>query len=561
MNAILAALRSSGMVPGDVLLIEVETVVDNPIKGYPVEIDDHWFDAIRLAAGNGIVVIEPAGNGDFDVNNDRIGRDLDQLEVDWPDAPAWRSLNRKSSPLFLDSGAIVVSACTPEVTFTGTVPTHRRMEWATYGSRIDCFAWGDKVYSCGYGWITGANAANENKWYTDHFNGTSAASAIIAGAALLVQQMHSDTYGRRLSPAQLRALFSDQALGTRVLDDVGPTVLGVMPDLGLVAAELAIVPDVFIRDSIADSGAVPASIVEQSPDIIIRQFQVTNPVAHFGDNGPWASAMPPNDPVVAGQPNYVYLRLRNRGSVNAVNTSVELYWSEASALVAPVHWHPAVKASNFTVPSGGGLTVIGPIGWIPAAGQLPASGHGCFVAVVDHPLDPKPPLIPGTSTWDDFLTYLGRNNNVAWRNFVVLNPTTTTAGLGAASLFVIRGAGDGEPREFALEIIQRVAEGVRITWEVPEELADMISCAGCRDLKEMERTRSGTIRLLLRWQRLIRIPALILEQASGYPCTLQVDLPRFPTPGYDQIVLRQLWGQREVGRLTWMIAGEETDRR
>ena len=94
------------MTPGDVLLIEVETVMGLPIAGYPIEIFDPWFDAIRLAVGNGMVVIEAAGNGTLDADGNDIARDLDRLATDWPSAPAWRSLNRADAN-FVDSGAIV----------------------------------------------------------------------------------------------------------------------------------------------------------------------------------------------------------------------------------------------------------------------------------------------------------------------------------------------------------------------------------------------------------------------------------------------------------------------
>ena len=57
---------------------------------------------------------------------------------------------------------------------------HRRIARASFGSRIDCYAWGENV--------TTADGA-DNKSYVNNFHGTSAASAIVAGAAILVQQM------------------------------------------------------------------------------------------------------------------------------------------------------------------------------------------------------------------------------------------------------------------------------------------------------------------------------------------------------------------------------------
>ncbi|MBA3498068.1 MAG: S8 family serine peptidase [Gemmatimonadales bacterium] len=241
-NAILAALDRGVMAAGDVLLIEVETVINRPVRGYPVEIVDHWFDAIRLAAGNGMIVVEAAGNGYYK-GNTNVGRNLDQLERDWPDAPTWRSMNRKRSDKFVDSGAIMVSACTSAVAPDGAPPkTHRRMAYATFGSRIDCYAWGEDVFTAGSSNVPGANPKQANVWYTDNFTGTSSAAAIIAGAALLVQQMHVATRAQRASPVQVRALLSDRSLGVTVVDQQGSAEIGVMPDLAAIAAKLGAVP-------------------------------------------------------------------------------------------------------------------------------------------------------------------------------------------------------------------------------------------------------------------------------------------------------------------------------
>jgi hypothetical protein len=548
-NAVVAALDPGVMVAGDVLLIEVETLKDHPIRGYPVEIVDHWFDGIRLAVGNGIIVVEPAGNGYYPENSDdKIGRDLDKLENDWPDAPAWRSLNRDSSPLFLDSGAIVVSACTSAVAPDGAPSgTHRRMQWATFGSRIDCYAWGEGVYSAGYGWLPSPTPADPNLWYTDSFDGTSAASAIIAGAALLIQQMSHDTLGWRLSPAQVRALLSDKLTGVQVVDYTGTAYMGVMPDLAAIAARIGAIPDVFIRDSVDDAGAVPNDKVFQSPDIIVRNAAVADPATEFGAAGPWAHAVPPNDPIRAGQANYFYVRLRNRSLVSADGVAVTLYWSEASPLVAPVHWHLIGKLGGIQVTTGGALAVAGPLVWTPQAGDLP--GHGCLVAVADHPLDPEPPQVPAQATWDDFLGYVGRNNNVAWRNFTVIKPLAAGAGLAASAGFVLRGAGTHQ--EFTLELIQHLPDGARLLWDVPAELAAMIRRVMGDEVVDEGDAESGR-RLRLPTQRLMRFPRLRFHRDAAYRCLMRVDFPRRPRQA-GEIVLRQLFERREVGRLTWAI--------
>jgi serine protease len=222
---------------GDVLLIEVETR-----DGYPVEADDAMFDGIRLAAARNFIVIEPAGNGTLS----EAARNLDSVLSSTPASAvtknretgkanrgADRTLNRSTGgAMFHDSGAILVSSCRSSVTRAGA---HRRTPSGGYGSRVDCYAWGEDVATCGFGDYAGSAQA-ENKMYTDTFGGTSSAAAIIAGASILVQQMAVDLRGRPLTPTQMRTLFSGTP-GTAVVK--GTQTIGVLPDLAAIAARVS----------------------------------------------------------------------------------------------------------------------------------------------------------------------------------------------------------------------------------------------------------------------------------------------------------------------------------
>jgi hypothetical protein len=208
---------------GDVLLLEVETG-----DGYPIETDELVFNAIRDAVHKGIIVIEAAGNG-----TEVVGRDLDKPIRREADDPPAVDLNRKSAS-FQDSGAIVVSACRANLASDGG---HRRIRFANYWSRIDCYAWGEKVVTAGggdFGPIGGAN-----RRFTASFGGTSAAAAIIAGAAILAQQIATQPGGRGpLDPARMRAILSDPEMGTAILAPSGGKKIGVMPDLKKIAKRL-----------------------------------------------------------------------------------------------------------------------------------------------------------------------------------------------------------------------------------------------------------------------------------------------------------------------------------
>lgn len=199
------AIRSamSVMRAGDVLLLEAQTTYPPGTAYLPVEVEQAVYDAIRAATDAGIVVVEAGGNGsvDLDTFQDMTGRHV---------------LNR-SSPDFRDSGAIMVGAA------ASTSP-HGRLSFSNFGSRIDCYAWGENVQSTGDGWT--GNATNT---YTPSFGGTSGASPIVTGAAILLQAW---AVGRHYSypPHVLRALLSDPALNT---SSANPPVdrIGVMPNL------------------------------------------------------------------------------------------------------------------------------------------------------------------------------------------------------------------------------------------------------------------------------------------------------------------------------------------
>jgi hypothetical protein len=210
------AIRSamSAMRAGDVLLLEAQTTYPPrpPTDLLPVEVEQAVYDAIRAATDAGIVVVEAGGNGSVDLDKfqDLTGRFI---------------LNRSSSH-FQDSGAIMVGAS------SSAVP-HSRMGFSNFGSRIDCYAWGENIQSTGDGWTGNLTAT-----YTRTFGGTSGASPIVTGAAILLQAWSMARHSSYV-PHTLRALLSDPALNT---PSANPAVdrIGVMPNLkAVIGHELA----------------------------------------------------------------------------------------------------------------------------------------------------------------------------------------------------------------------------------------------------------------------------------------------------------------------------------
>lgn len=206
---------------GNVLLIEEQLF---PSLG-PVEMDPVWLAAIQLATAQGVIVIEPTGNGAVDL-------DL------WVDQNGKNRLNR-TSPDFVDSGAIMVGA--------GTAFTpHQPESFTGLGTRIDCYAWGDSIYTCGAYDPTTSPPQSCNPWDTKTpafqitlFGGTSGASAIIAGAAIATQGMSQANNGSTLNPAALRALLSLDIYGTPSANGLATDRIGMMPDLKKIAGHFS----------------------------------------------------------------------------------------------------------------------------------------------------------------------------------------------------------------------------------------------------------------------------------------------------------------------------------
>jgi serine protease len=171
-DAIMSAVNDGD--PGDVLLYEMQTTVCGGAISFdygPAEWDEMVYDATRTAVANGFVVVAAAGNGNVNLDAAACGNRF--------------NLNVR------DSGAIIVGA--------GSPGTRAKLDFSSFGSRVDVQGYGGQVYTTDYGNVfrDPADLGNINRWYTDTFSGTSSASPIVAGAAVLLQSYASQNYGRR----------------------------------------------------------------------------------------------------------------------------------------------------------------------------------------------------------------------------------------------------------------------------------------------------------------------------------------------------------------------------
>ena len=223
-DAILSAVHN--LQAGDILLLEAQASYDGYGDKYlPVEVHPDIFDAIRVGADKGIIIIEAGANGSNDLDNfkDRNGKKI---------------LNR-NSPDFKDSGAIMVGAG------SSTVP-HKRLWFSNYGSRLDVYGWGENVDT------TSANPSqNTTNLYTSTFSGTSSASPIIAGAATSIQGIAKEHRGSPYTPAELRNILSNPNTGTKSQDPWNDRI-GVLPDLKSILDNLGFNSDIPNSSSILE---------------------------------------------------------------------------------------------------------------------------------------------------------------------------------------------------------------------------------------------------------------------------------------------------------------------
>jgi hypothetical protein len=208
-DAMLSAIETLSW--GDILLIEAQVDVGNDMLG-PIEVYDADFEVIQLATERGIIVVEAGGNGTN--NGSTPAMDMNT----YVDPTGLQILNRDpANPDFRDSGAIIVTAA------TSSAP-HKRLPYAPYGNRIDCYAWGENIDTCS------SDSDGDTRLYRTDFGGTSGASPIIAGAALLVQGIALASSGSKVGPRQMREILSNPITGTAPSSNE-TTHIGVMPDL------------------------------------------------------------------------------------------------------------------------------------------------------------------------------------------------------------------------------------------------------------------------------------------------------------------------------------------
>ena len=347
----------------------------------------------------------------------------------------------------------------------------------------------------------------------------------------------------------MRALLSDPALGTPC--STQDHYIGVMPDLRTIIEEFSgVAVDLFIRDVVNDDGDPRASLDSESPDIIVRPAPAEpDPDAAFGQASGTVNNDSLSSDLVPGEDHCVYVRVRNRGTIDAENVKVSVYWTEASTAHTSSAWTLIGEATIPSVPAGSSLTVSGAIAW--PAGQIPNRRDLTLIALAGNPLDPAP-RAEDFQDWDTFRRHVSRSNNVATRSVqtsVVPVPHAQTAPVHHDVEVTIAGAPE-EARPMAIEFGSQLPEGTVCRLEGPVEL--LMVHFQRRDFIPVDGDERR-IMIALPVKGTARIIEALIPASARYSCVLHFQFPPSILGRSAFVFLRQLDEDIVVGRVRWNI--------
>lgn len=516
---------------GSVLLLEAQAVgaagSSAAGRAIPLEAEDPTFDAIRLATALGITVIEPAAN--------------DGVNLDTYKSSGGKFQFNRSSPDFKESNAIVVGAG------SSTIP-HSRLGFSSFGSRVDLYAWGENVQTC-----TTNATGTENKQYTSNFSGTSSASSIIAGAALIIQgivQTRQDRTGTNLvnpvlryNPTDLRRILQSDGTPTGSPNDL----IGVMPNLRSIinGPFFQNPPDMYIRTEVGSvSRGGPG--LSASPDIIVRTNIIADPQATFGLASGNATSSTLSQDIVPGRDHFVYVRVLNRGGIDAKDVTVRVYASPASTFTVP---EPSTLIGETTIPlirRGNVLTVSPGIKWDSRHIAVDPQTHYCLTAIIDV----QPYNLPDVDvfSFDTYVDSVQAISSIAFSNFEIISaPPSSSENLGYHRLpFIFPGAFNSV-RVFSLKYFSSLPQGSDVKLRVPQAMVkDWTIEKGVPvgDMLELSLNSSHP------WE----LGTGTLEEGSRSQCEVLIKVPAdtYSREGVWELAVIQLAQFKgEIGRLTW----------
>ncbi len=316
-----------------------------------------------------------------------------------------------------------------------------------------------------------------------------------------------------------------------------PTGYGAYMFLGLPAHDL------YLRDNLLDHGREPliGGGISCSPDIIVYNQELLDPEATLGS----ASAQQDDtlgQNVEAGQNNYIYLRIQNRGT-QVTSGTAKVYWTEASTLPTPSSWHPIGSPVPIPAVNPGEMKIVS-LTW--AAADIPGEGHYCFIGLIESGDDPAPD--PSTiHTVDDYYAFIRESNNATWKNFNVRDLFKNASN---KMQFQIQGW----PRvsivtDLAIDLTQ-LPESMEIKLKILKRLSAPATPEHMALLEESELYQHYALQA----GQAAALRNIHLNPSDSTKATLEFLVPQDVADGNYRLSAAQIVGGREMGRVTHMLA-------
>jgi len=305
--------------------------------------------------------------------------------------------------------------------------------------------------------------------------------------------------------------------------------------------------DLYLRDNLQDHGREPliGGGISCSPDIVIFNQELLDPEATLG-----APAAQQSDTlgesIEAGQDNFIYLRVQNRGT-QSTNGTAKLFWAYPSTLPTPNSWKEITDPTHpTTIPAVDPqeMKIVGPITWRKT--DLPGKGHYCFIGLINSGNDPAPD--PATIlTIDDYYNFIRQSNNATWKNFDVVD-------LFKNSLTIMDFAIQGWSRvRLSVDLridLRQLPGNMKVRLRILKRLSSSASIENAKMLRE-----SSTHQLFeLVAGKQAFLHKVDLKTSDNTRATLQIAIPEQTADGNYRLAVAEIVDGREMGRVTRMLA-------
>lgn len=406
---------ASELEPGDVILVELHA--PGPHYNFEPRPDqagyicvEYWqanYDAIKYAWAKGITVVEAAGNGSEDFDDENMYGPL-------------------FDTTYRNSHAILVGAGYPPVNEHNL----ERHGFSNYGERVNVQAYGGNVYATGYGDLFNGGG-DPDQYYTQVYSGTSSASAIIAGTVACLQGYYQIQFGSSPSSDGIR-----DALVTTGTPQQGDTSrhIGPRPNLQAAMSVLTTPPSLYANPFVIDTTTVEGGTVLVDVYLVNRSateafdFTITDTDSLFRSTADdWLRASPQSGTVPAADSMTIEVTLDAANFIEGFEYYkgvLEISWGPSggsldSMLLVPAYLMiPCVDSTYVAVSS------FEPDG--PTYDWISAKDSGYCMPLADYYNDAGDPLDDGTTgsrplgfgfTFYDqeyFRAYLGVNGAIAF---------------------------------------------------------------------------------------------------------------------------------------------------